>query len=173
MKKFLATAAAALLLPLAVHAAEANLTSDQFADKAGKAGLAEVTLSRLALEKSSDASVKEFAQTMVDDHSKANAELKRIAAEEGISVPASPGADHTAAAQKLGGLTDAEFDRAYADQMVEDHEKAVSLFKSASTADGVNDELRAFAKQTLPKLEHHLEEAQQLQQELGKSLSKR
>jgi putative membrane protein len=67
---------------------------------------------------------------------------------------------------KLSGLSDKAFDRAYAKAMVEDHEEAVKLFQQYQR-ESSNKELGAFAQQTLPILEKHLHMAQTLEKSLG------
>jgi putative membrane protein len=66
---------------------------------------------------------------------------------------------------KLSQLSGPEFDKAYIDQMVKDHKKAVKLFKRQAKSDE-NPELKTFATATLPTLERHLDEAERIQQEL-------
>lgn len=51
-------------------------------------GMMEVELGKMAVDKASSADVKQFAQRMVDDHSKANDELMQLASQKGISMPA-------------------------------------------------------------------------------------
>ena len=67
---------------------------------------------------------------------------------------------------KLSELSDKKFDRAYAKEMVTDHEKAVKLFQSYQRASS-NKELEAFARETLPVLEEHLRMAQALEKSLS------
>src|SRR3954447_10075822 len=72
----------------------AGITDPQdFATKAGAAGMFEIQSSQLALSKSQNADVKAFAQKMVDDHTKAADELKTAAASQGVTVPAAMDAD--------------------------------------------------------------------------------
>src|SRR5690606_35433437 len=56
-----------------------NKQDADFAVKAADAGLAEIELGKLAMEKATDQRIKDFAQRMVADHQKANDELKSIA----------------------------------------------------------------------------------------------
>jgi putative membrane protein len=65
----------------------ADLTAQQFVTKAAMAGNKEVREGELALQKSSNPDVKNFASQMVRDHSAANAKLTRIANREGLNVP--------------------------------------------------------------------------------------
>jgi putative membrane protein len=136
-------------------------TSNDFVDAAAKGGINEIESSKLALEKSSATDVKQFAQQMVDDHTKANQELAALAKKLDIKVP--DDATLTAQAKKMIlEMRDESFDKAYANNQVAAHEQTVELFKK-EVASSDEAELKAFAEKTLPKLEHHLEMAKQLQ----------
>jgi putative membrane protein len=146
----------------------APLTSATFVEKAAQGGMTEVQASKLALQKSKNEDVKSFANHMVTDHSQANNELKTLASKKSLSVPTDLDAHHKAAIAKLSSKTGAEFDRAYAEQMSKDHDKTVALFKSASTASGVDPDLQAFAQKTVPTLEKHDQLAMQLNSSVDK-----
>ena len=124
-------------------------------------GMAEVELGRLASDKASSSQVKEFAKKMVDDHSKANDELKSIASTKNITLPTDTDAKHKAAIDRLSKLSGEAFDRAFAQDMLSDHKKAVSAFRNESKS-GKDPEVKAFAAKTLPTLEGHLKEAEDL-----------
>lgn len=136
-----------------------------FAVKAADSGLAEVNASEVAQEKAQNQQVKDFAAMMVQDHTKANEELKSLAAAKNITLPTAPGEDHLENIADLNAYTGADFDKEYMDLMVSDHEKAVSLFEDAS--ENLEDsELRAFASKTLPSLQKHLEQAKTIRDAL-------
>jgi len=132
-----------------------------FATRAAQGGMAEVELGRLASQKAQNAEVKKFAQMMVQDHTNANTELKSLAGKKNITLPTALDAEHKAVMDKLQGLTGAEFDKAYMDAMVEDHEKTVDLFQ-AQADDGDDADVKAFAAKTLPKIRQHLEMAEKI-----------
>lgn len=140
----------------------------EFVDKAQKAGKAEVQASQLAVQRSSNPSVKRFAQQMVMDHSKANEMLRKLAARKGVSVPADAAVDPDIEALK--SKSGREFDVAYLALAGPDaHERAVTLFETESEK-GQDSDLRGFARQTLPTLRHHLSEAREVSAkvEMGK-----
>jgi putative membrane protein len=85
----------------------------KFMQEAATGGMAEVELGWLAADKASSPDVKQFGQRMVDDHSKANDELKSLASQKGVTLPASPDAAQKAMQVRLSKLSTAEFDRAY------------------------------------------------------------
>lgn len=138
-----------------------NNSDADFAVKAADAGLAEVELGKLALEKATDQRIKDFAQKMVNDHQKANDELMTIASKHNITLPPVISEEHVEKQRKLREKSGAEFDREYIDLMVKDHDKVISMFEDASS-DAQNADLKAFASKTLPTLKHHQEEARAL-----------
>ena len=130
----------------------------EFVLDAAKGGLAEVELGKMAAEHAKNDEVKKFAQRMVDDHSKANDQLKSIAEAKGIKLPDDPGAQHKATMRRLEKLNGAAFDRAYMQMMVGDHVKDVNEFKKESNS-GRDPQVKSFASSTLPTLEEHLQQA--------------
>jgi putative membrane protein len=141
--------------------------TEQFAQKAYDDSLAEVTLARLALKNSGSSEVKEFANLMIKDHSAASEELKKIISEENIRLSDKPDDKAKDMAEKLTSLKGKDFDRAYMDDMVDDHEDSVDLFQEY-VKDGENAQLKQFATKTLPKLQGHLEKAKALDDKLGR-----
>lgn len=128
--------------------------------QAASAGVAEVQLGQLALTKSENDAVKALAQRIVDDHTKANAQLKTIADSEQVALATPDDAARDEAA-RLRALDGSAFDQAWAKTMVGDHEKAVKLFSDEAAASG-DSRLRQFAQATLPALRAHLQSAKQL-----------
>jgi putative membrane protein len=140
----------------------AGQADDAFLKQAAMGGLAEVQLGRLAQERSSNREVSAFAKRMVEDHTKANEELKRLASKKGVTLPTSPNAKHQGARDRLAQLTGPAFDRAYMEAMVADHDHTVEDFQRASRSNE-DDDVRAFASRTLPILEEHQKEARRIQ----------
>ena len=141
-------------------------TSNDFVDKAAQSGITEVEAGKLALQKSSSADVKTFAQHMVDDHTKANQELMALAKKHDLEVP-DDAALKDKAKKAILEMRDESFDKAYANNQVNAHEEAVELFKKESTSSD-NAELKAFATEKLPTLEKHLQMAKELQSKYAK-----
>lgn len=138
-----------------------NAPDAKFVEAASAAGLAEVSLGKLGAQQGQSQDVKAFGQQMVDDHTKANDELKTIAAGKSIPVSTLPMAQDAKAATMIAKKQGAAFDAAFKKKMVADHEKAVMLFTKESKG-GKDPDLKAFATKTLPTLQHHLEMAKQL-----------
>lgn len=136
-----------------------------FADQAARAGMMEVKSADLALQKSRNSQVKSFAREMKRDHTNADQKLKQ-AVGTGTQLPTDLAADQQQQLDSLQSKSGAAFDKAYADQEVQDHQKAVSLFEDASH-NAPTAQLRDYASQTLPTLKEHLKRAQQLQSKVG------
>ncbi|MBV9266014.1 MAG: DUF4142 domain-containing protein [Acidobacteriaceae bacterium] len=130
----------------------------KFATGAAQGGMAEVQLGQLAVQKADNADVKAFGQHMVDDHTKANDELKGVAEKEGLTLPASLNAKDQALMSKLQNLSGGAFDKAYIKAMVKDHEEDVKEFQKEAN-NGKDPQLKDFASKTLPTLQSHLDMA--------------
>lgn len=143
----------------------AGATPQTFVNMAAQDGMAEVGLAKLALKKSSNDDVKQFAQKMEQDHEQANDQLSSIARSKGISIPQKLDAKHEAMMKSLSAKSGKAFDQAYAEHMAKDHSKAVALFQGA--AQSSDSDLAAFAKKTLPTLEEHKQLADNLNASIG------
>jgi putative membrane protein len=157
----LPTCAVLSLALMSSFAIAQGATDQEFVTKAAEGGLAEVDLGRIAVEHGAAAEVRTFGQRMVDDHSKANKELKDVASKAGADVPAEPSASQKAMAAQLQKKSGADFDKAYAKAMVKDHKEDIALFEKEATS-GKNTDLKALAKETLPTLKSHLKMAESL-----------
>jgi len=138
----------------------------RFAKEAAQGGMAEVKLGQLAQEKGSNDLVKSFGKRMVDDHSKANDKLKEVASRESITLPNDLSAKDQASYDRLSKLNGAAFDRAFARDMVKDHETDVAAFQKEANG-GKTDSLKSFASETLPTLENHLKQAKEMMKNVG------
>jgi putative membrane protein len=135
--------------------AGAQAPDEDFAMKAAAAGNKEVRLGRIASRRARSGAVKSFGTRMIADHTSAGNKLKAIAARKRINLPAGLDADGKDAVDRLSSLSGREFDRAYLEMMVMDHEKAVADFEAEANS-GSDRQLRSFARQTLPTLRMHL-----------------
>ena len=142
--------------------------SSDFAVKAASGGMMEVKLGEIAQQNASLPRVKAFGQMMVQDHSKANEELKSLAGSKNVTLPDSVGEDHSKHIQDLSKKTGKDFDKAYIDMMVDDHNEDIDMFDKASK-DLKDADLKAFAGKTLPTLRAHLDSAKAVQEALKKN----
>lgn len=133
----------------------------EFIEDAAKGGMFEVQSGKLAQQKASDTAVKEFANRLVQDHTKANDELKQIADAKGVTMPDKEKWGERREMSKLDKLSGAAFDREFAQRSVKDHEKDIKDFEKAASK--VKDpDLKAWAEKQLPVLREHLAMAQKL-----------
>lgn len=139
-----------------------------FAMKAAQGGMAEVKLGQLAAEKASSPDVKAFGQQMVDDHGKANEQLKSVAQSEGMTLPTDVNQKQQAMYDKLSKLSGAAFDSAYIKDMMMDHEQDVKAFTKESSS-GSDEKIKSFASQTLPVIQGHLDKLKGIQSKMGSS----
>jgi putative membrane protein len=130
----------------------------EFAVAAADGGMLEVTLGKLAQTKSTTPAIQELGKTMALDHSKAGEELKTIAGQKNITLPDSLSQKNQRLVDDLTQKTGKDFDKAYADLMVDDHQEDIDEFRK-ETEKGNDAELKAWATAKLPILAHHLEMA--------------
>jgi putative membrane protein len=161
MKKTLTFAALPLLAAtLLSSAAWARLEqpAQDFARKAAISSEFEIQSSKLALQKSQSKDVKDFAQQMIDDHTKASTALKDTLKEEGADVAqfTSPQLDakHQALLDGLKNASGTDFDQRYLAAQKTSHEEAVILF-SDYAENGQNESLKDFAENTLDTIKEH------------------
>jgi putative membrane protein len=139
----------------------------KFVKNSALGGMTEVELGKLAAQKASSDAVKQFGQRMVDDHSKANDQLKQFAGKSSIEVPAALDSKHQSRVDKLAKLSGPEFDKAYLKDQVKDHEHDVDEFKSEAQY-GSDPNIKQFAMQTLPTLQEHLTVVKDLKKNASK-----
>lgn len=124
--------------------------------------LAEIEAARMAQSKSQNEQVKNFAQQMIDDHTKALSEVQQLAQAKGVALPTELDRTHKRKAERMGALSGEAFDRAYMNQAgVADHKKTHRLLRQAQ-ARAKDPDVRALAARTMPIVDQHLNSAQQL-----------
>lgn len=143
-----------------------DMSDKSFMNDAAEGGIAEVNAGQAAQSKSSNPDVKAFGEHMVTDHTKANEELKALAATKSVELPTSPSLVQQAKAKLLDRKSGADFDSSYADLMVTDHKKTVKLFEKEAS-EGDDADVKAFASKTLPTLKMHLKMAEELKAKVG------
>jgi putative membrane protein len=152
-KTALIAAAVAAPFVLAAPAAFAVDKPIDFVSKAGEAGLFEIQSSKLALQRSKNPEIRKFAEHMIHDHEQAATELKHVAAEDHIRVPATLNHDMKSKYKDLAKKGN-DFDAKYVHLQVDAHNDAVNLF-SDYAQNGQDARLKDFAAKTLPTLQSH------------------
>jgi len=152
-------------------------------------GMAEVELGRMAMERGASPEVKRFGDMMVKDHSKAGDELKQVAMQHSIPMPAGLDQKHQDLKTTLSNLRGAEFDREYMKAMVDGHEDVVDRLQTRASEDRFGDDkgevkpersdnpvegaLNQWAAKALPTVRHHLDEAKRINDGLARTLTRR
>jgi putative membrane protein len=132
---------------------------------AGTGGQAEVAAARMAQERASNGTVKEFARRMARDHAKASEELASLAKAAHVPVPDALDPDHKAQLAELDKLSGAAFDRAYMQGQIVDHQKMTTILQWV-ISQGQDAPLQRYAMQNLPAVLEHLELAQGIMAQL-------
>lgn len=148
-----------------------KIDDKKFLKDAAIGGMTEVELGKLAQQKASSDAVKQFGQKMVDDHTKANDQLKEVASKENVAIPDALDSKHESRINKLAKLSGPDFDKAYIKDQVKDHQQDVSEFKTEAD-NGSDPSIKQFASNTLPTLEQHLNMAKELNKSERKSSTK-
>jgi putative membrane protein len=130
----------------------------EFAVKAADGGMLEVKLGELAQTKGNSKQVKELGKMLVEDHSKANEELKAFAQAKDISLPTSMSDECQKMYDKIASKDGKDFDQAFTDHMVKDHKKDIDAFKKEAEK-GHDPDIRQWASGKVQTLEHHLDMA--------------
>jgi putative membrane protein len=149
-----------------VHMADMKPDAE-FAVAAADGGMLEVALGKLAEKKGTSKAIKKLGTQMVTDHSKANMELKALAADKHIVLPENMSDKCQKKVSDLESKNGKDFDKAYADLMVSDHKDDIDDFKKEAEK-GNDAQVSAWAKNKVPVLEHHLMMAEDAQKVVEK-----
>ena len=134
----------------------------QFLVNAAEIDLQEIKLGQLAQQLGRTASVKELGKAMENAHTNSLNELTALAKSKMVTIPTSTTENALDAYKKLNDKSGSDFDKSYADMMVNDHKDAVSVFEKIST-DGNDADVKAWAASTLANLRMHLDKAMVVQ----------
>jgi len=146
--------------PAAVSQSEQN-----FMMKAAQANLAEIDAARIALEKSDNNDVKDYANMIKNDHTNALEDLADLMKDKNVQQPKTIASDTQQDINRMSNLSGGEFDREFVNMMVSDHQKTIELFRDQQSS-AQNRDVRKYVEDMLPKLELHLDKAQRLQTKL-------
>jgi putative membrane protein len=142
----------------ATSTAKLSKADQRFVMKAASGGMAEVQAAQLAQQKSQDDKVKAFAQKMITDHTANNQQLTSLAQQKGVDVPTTLETKDQAQLDKLSKLDGGKFDKAYWKDQVRDHQAMLKLMQGEAKS-GKDADLKAFAGQTAPVVQSHLDMA--------------
>ena len=138
--------------------ANLNAVDRDFMIKSAQENMGEIILGRLAAERAVNASVRQYGQRMVDEHTQANTQLMQIAAQKNVTLPTDTDAKHKALRARLGQIPGLRFDRTFMQAMVDNHSMSAALFQREARL-GRDPDVKAFASATLPMIRTHLQMA--------------
>jgi len=141
--------------------AKLNLTVDkddsQFAVVAANGGMTEIALGKLAIQKGKSKKIKNFGVMAVKEDGKITDKLIALIKSKNISLPMSPDPVDQKTIEDMSAKSGSDFDKAYINFMIKDHERGIKLFTDESKK--LQDpDLKAFAIKTLPVIEKHLDD---------------
>jgi putative membrane protein len=143
-------------------AAAGTLTEPEqtFMKKAAVSDLTEIETSRIAVQKASKPDIKQFAQQMIEDHTKLSNSMKQIASAKNVQLPTSDPSIN-AMTSKLNGLSGTKFDQEYLKGQVAGHRDASKLFHNEGAA-AKDPQLKQAVAQATPIIDQHLQHVEQL-----------
>jgi len=150
-------------------ATHATITTDaettDFLVKAANCGMAEVQFGQLAQEKAINQQVKDLGKMMADEHSAANEQVKSLAAQRNVSLPATLSDEKKKDYDNLAKKSGKDFDKAYLSLLESEHKTDIDLFEKS--VDKINDaEVKTFINNTIPKLKSHHQSVKDLQKSI-------
>ncbi|MCF3108321.1 DUF4142 domain-containing protein [Niabella sp. CC-SYL272] len=143
----------------------ADSISAAFLVRAADNTLKEGDLAALAQQKATIPTVKDFAGMLSREHKKLNETIKDLAAKKNITIPPVSGDERTMS--RLSDRSGSGFDRAYINEVIDEHKSAVSRFEDA-VKQAQDPDIKAFADQTLPELQKHLDSAKSIKEKYWK-----
>jgi predicted outer membrane protein/sporulation protein YlmC with PRC-barrel domain len=149
--------------PAAARMSGPNVNAAEFVNQAANSDMFEIQSSQLALTKTQENRIRDFAQHMIQDHTAASDKLKAAAKDQ--TVPANLDQEHTQMLQQLQQVAGNDFNRSYVQMQFNGHQKAVALFE-AYAQNGDNAQLKQLAQETVPTLREHLQQITQIRSTL-------
>ena len=138
------------------------MTDQQFVDFAAQTDMVEANLGQTAANAASSQQVKDYASTLVTQHTADYGQLSTAAKQANLTVPNAIDTEHNKMIAPFEKLKGAAFDRKYAQEMVSGHTKAIEIYKKEA-ANAQNDAIKNYAQTALPVLEQHLTGAKDLE----------
>jgi putative membrane protein len=146
------------------HISQASLSEIDriYVEEIAQAGMLEVELAKLALEKSDNENIKKYAEQMIQDHQALNQELMQLAEKKGITLPSNLSPKHQALKTQVSKLSGTQFDQAYINEAgINAHIESLILHTRQIQL-GEDQDLQAYAIKSIPIVETHLQLAEML-----------
>lgn len=133
-------------------------TEAEFLVEAAAFSLAEVELAKKAQSKASSADVKQMAKTIESDHGKLYEEIKQLAGNKQITIPAGTTDKAQNDLKKMDEKSGEDADKQFCEQLVDDHDDMIKKFEKAQ--EKVEDiDVKNWVTKALPILRNHLDHA--------------
>jgi putative membrane protein len=136
--------------------------TEKFIHTAADANTLEIQSSQIALQKTTNEQVKDFAHLMIKDHTRIGDEFESIAEKQNLQLPKGLDSKSQSSLKRLQSESGTRFSRTYARMMLKGHQQAVKLFQSYAQ-NGDDQQLKEWAEQTLPTLQEHLRRAEAME----------
>jgi putative membrane protein len=136
-----------------------------FAREATIGGMAEIAMAKMALAKSGNNDIKDFADMMAVDDMRATGELKNLLKTKSLPMPVRLDAPHRQTADSLNKLSATAFDKAYVKIMIDEHKKTLKLMQDEAQ-NGKDADLRSYAAKTSAIVQTHLDSITKIQQRI-------
>jgi putative membrane protein len=143
-----------------------NDSDRDFLKKAEEGDIRERDIGRVVAEKSQNKDVKDYAQMLVDDHTKDLRKVTDLMNQKGMPQPKDLPKVNNEALDKLNGMSGPGLDREFVKIMVEDHQKDIAEYQKEAGA-AKDEDVKYYAMHTQPTLQEHLQKAQDLQQKMS------
>ena len=166
IKAFASTTLPALAAHLQVASAIYEGIEPSFLYRAFQDSTGEILLSKLALSKSSNVDVRQFAQKMINDHTLLNGQIEQLAQTKNVTLPREISPEQLRSYVELSQRRSTAFDQDYMSRNVDAHAGDVARFQENST-NATDADIRAFAAASVPVLSAHLSTARQIEGGLG------
>jgi putative membrane protein len=163
----LAVAALALTLTRGASGQNLNDADRTFITDVSEINTTEIQVGQLAQQNAANDAVRKFSQRLVTDHMQMQKELRTLAQNKNVSLPKQAGEEATKLMDQLSKLGGGDFDRTFAKDMLDGHEKAMQKFE-AEIKGGQDPEVKAFAEKWIKGIKEHREMARSISNDLNK-----
>jgi putative membrane protein len=153
-------------LPAAGRTAASAKSDEAFLATAAQADMTIVHMGKMAQERAETPSLKDFANTLVQDHTNDYQELTELASKAGHGIPKVIDKHNDRTIATLDHYKGKTFDHAFLETQAAEHERLVSAFKREAEH-GSNPDVKAYANKALPTIEQHLHDVENLLKQKG------
>jgi putative membrane protein len=155
-------------MPTAIPATPLTASDTRFVEAQLEGNLAEIDMAKLAIQRSQDQNIRNFAQKMITDHTAANGTLMPIAQGQEIAMPTALSPAHQAMLEQLSNLNGVAFDTTYINMMIQAHGETLAAMNSQLTK-GQSQVINVWVQNTRPVVQQHLQIAEQIKANLPRT----